>query len=478
MKLLTNQSLSADNKAVAGDERQIQTTSLATTEITRVVFAALKAFGVFQPEVKVTAELLNSLQGKMKTQIKAYVSNGLVSFGMEVPVDSGKVGITEPMVAQAFNAAVRAFNETPAVFETSNPDKMAIDLKKIKAERKGDLVIYSTEELPLWSMFVEVEALKSVVNHSLIATSIISHLRGYVLADYARVADFSKEPFGLPVVTENNVQAALKPAETGYADVPQTAYEVDQQIALMNLQARTKPNSDLAHPVADDRLYAERQRVHLQAEHPVRNFIAKLGGASPKIVAVDFSQSKLGIAGNLQGALVVQATYYSATGLETIGLKLPLDERSLVIADKIEKTKMTLEAEQKKAADLKILSEAEAKQKFAEFKAQREQDFSAALQSGMAIKADTGELGGNLFNRPPLARIPVLRAMLPLSANTAGKTIELGGYVYKLYPTNYNTVGTIDPEDSPFLMLCLTDEMPNGKADAYSIYGGMKELVG
>lgn len=472
MKLASNGSLQADSRSLAGEERQTQSVSLATLEITKMVFSALKGFGVFQPDVKVTAEMANSLDGSLKTEISAYIDNGKVTFSLTSPVSNGKVGLTEPMIVSAFSDAVKTYNSTPAVFASVMPEKMPVDLKKMEAERKGSIVVYSMkEQLPFWSMFVEVDALKNPINHSLIASSIISHIRGYILSDYNKIADFSKEPFSLPAPHEVNVQAKLKPADAGFGDIPQTAYEIDQQIALMNLQARSVAGTELPSPGTDDRLYAEQGRVTAAAEAPIKNFIkATLKGASPNIVAYNLSKTKIGPSGNLQGEIEVRANFYSNDGMEEVVLVAPLDDRSLVVADKIVKSKMTLEAEQKKMAELKVLNDAEAKAKFEAFKKQREQDFSAALLSGMPIKASDN--GANLFNAPPLQRIPVQRALLPLTANVPGKTIELSGYVYKLYPTNFNTMGCTDPNDSPFLMLVLTDEMP-GKADASSIYGSL-----
>jgi hypothetical protein len=464
--------MSVDASQSAGEERTAKTASQAQDALRRSIDAAMRKVNGLVSSYTPTSNMLNSLDGSVKIVTVATVGGRVISFEIETPVSNGVAAVSDVLVEAAIREA-KDLDTTPLLAGSVEVRKFPVDLSKIVASRKDDIVTYTTPELPLWNMFTDVSALKDPINHQVVASAIVSSIRGYCLSGYSRVAEFSTMAFTLPVVREQTVEASLvAAAEIPGWNVPQTQMEADAQITMMNLQASGRSASELPIDAPSDHLLASQQRIQLYVAPAAIAFVAKeLKGGGASVTAYDFSRMKMTANGAYAGTVLATVSFYSNNDIESAVLEVPVSDQGIVIGAEVKRSKMTLEASQKKAAEIKILSDEQAKQQFAEFKAKQEGQFETLVKAGYDFKADNAGLGSTLFNRPPSERIPVQRALLPLNANVPGKFIELGGYVYELCPTNYNTMGASEPDESPFLMLVLRPEKDPGSADAHSIYG-------
>ncbi len=454
--------------AAAVEGRTERVVASASAETTKVIEDVLRQKGGMASRIEFTSNMATSFDGTLTATVEAHLEGTMVGFDVTFPVNNQKVGVTEALVATAIeDAIVKANTLQPLTYE---PKKYAVDVDSISASRNEDYVIYKTEYLPLWSTFVSAEALKDPVNHMSVTTGILANIRGYVLKEYNLVADFGGKDFKLPVVVETNVEAKLAPAEIPGWNVPQTAMEISRDITLANLQMHTVQAASIDYDQSVDKSYAELQKFPVLAKSFVDQFVAKQGGLSAVIDETDFSRVKASLEGVLQGTAKVHVGYLSAEGQKDFWLDLPLSEQGTIQADKITVSKMSLQASLEGASALKILSEQEAKDKFEALKKSQE-NFQAALQQSGFLLAAAGTEGANWSSGPAMKRIPMLRCVLPLTANTNGKLLDLGGYVYEVTGSHFQTVGNVDIENSVYTMLILREDVPTEKADVHSIYG-------
>ncbi len=194
-----------------------------------------------------------------------------------------------------------------------------------------------------------------------------------------------------------------------------------------------------------------------------------LKGSQPKILAFDYSKSRVKTAGNLAGEVTAEVRFYSNMSIEDTSIIVAFDAKGAVDVTSIKKSPLAIKAEAQREADLKILSKEEADRQLDAYRKNIEANTRLAKDAGLAgINASSsGSLGSDLLNSPVADRIPMLKALLPADTKPGDK-LNVRGYVYEICATDFNAP---DVEHSAFWLLALTNELPSEKIPTVGVWG-------
>lgn len=473
MKMLRddNKSMSA---RLAGLEDSLH---LAAKEATPTIYSAVKRYvspmGAVNPQVQVTVPSGNTVEGEYEVAVSTTTAYGKLDYSFRVPMKAGAPVITETAFMDAFSTAFKAQKDAPVEIGTPLAEA-EVDLKTIEAERKHDLVVYSSQALPEWSFIATVDALKTQKNHALIASQIVASVRGHILATQGKVAKFTDKTFELPPVKATEVVAAAKAVELheipGFSH-PKTAQEIRDMVTEHNMIVNGTKGAQAPSEIqaADEEALRFQSYVSRQALPLVEKFVrATLKGDSPQVISTDFSALRRKAMGFASGKLLVAVRFYGSAGVEEAEIEVPF-ENDRAVADKLAKTAKSIAAEKAREEALKVLSAEEAKARFEEFKARQAAHAEDLLASGLAVSAEDMGMGQNREKRGAAERIPVLKALLPSDVKPGGKVL-VGSFVYKVAETDYQSVSA---EKSAFYMLCLTDELPGKDTPSLGVWGSL-----
>jgi len=467
-----------DNKVLGSrnailEEKIHATINHSTPIIVAAVRRYLAPLGASTPQVEVTTQSLNSIEGQLDVRVRTAINAGSLDYGMAVPFVNGAPVISETLVVNAFAAAKEAFEKAPHTIQASaQMDKMPVDLGQIKAERIMDSVHYSSPELPRWQFVATVDSLKTRNNHILIQSQLLSSIRGYCLTDYYMAADFKQKDFRLPVVA-SEAKAAPAPYEIPGFEVPKNSLEAERKIIESNLMVRgSRPAQGQPKIEAGDSWRSTFEASVRRKVLPlIEGYVTQvLKGSIPQIVAVDYTNTRQTNSGVAAGKAIVSVKFYGNQSLEAMDLEVPFDEMGNVDIAKIAKGAATLEAEKLQAEELKILTDKEAAEQMASYREHEQQLAAEMIQAGLGIEGGDGGHGQNVMKQPVADRIPVLKAHISPDLKVGDK-IMVRSYVYQICASDYNSP---DVEHGAFYMLCLTNDMPSEKLPSFSsLWGSM-----
>ncbi len=203
----------------------------------------------------------------------------------------------------------------------------------------------------------------------------------------------------------------------------------------------------------------------------VRN---SLKGGTAAVKGVDLSGITVS-ASKVEGSAVVSVEFFGNRSSEQATIEVPFDANGRPVTASVGRTKADLVAADELGRRLQIASEAEAKAIFEKFVADQAAKEIRAEALGINISA-TSEMGygSNWVKRGPADRIPIPKHALPEEFSVVGKKILLGGLVYELQPTDYNSASI---ERSAHWMLELRMEIPASKADYAYGFGGLGQSL-
>lgn len=477
MKMLRddNKNMSA---RLAGLEDSLR---LAAKEATPTIYAAVKRYltpkGAVNPKVSVSIPTGNSVEGEYEVGVSTTTTYGQLDYSFRVPMKAGAPVITETNFFEAFDKAFED-QKTAPVDLSSTREAQNVNLSSIEAERQHDLVLYSSKELPEWSFIVTVDALKGQKNHAVIASQILASVRGHVLANSGKVAQFADTSFELPAVKATEIKAAAKPVELheipGFSN-PKTAHEIQAEITERNLIVSGARSSEAPSELqaADESEMHFHNTVSREAYPVVEAFVRRsLKGDAPRIEGSDFTSLKRRADGSAHGKFLVLVSYFGEGGKVQSEIEVPFESGKLV-ATKVAKSAKTIEAEKVQAEELKVLSAEEAKARFEDFKARQATLAEDMMASGLAVSAADDGSNQNILKNNPANRIPVLKALLPPDVKSGSK-ILVGSFVYQVADTDYQSVSA---EKSAYYMLCLTSDMPSQELPSLGIWGSLGGLL-
>jgi hypothetical protein len=448
----------------------------AAKEATPTIYSAVKRhlspLGAVNPKVAVSIPSDNTVDGEYEVSVGTFTTYGSLTYKFRLPMKAGAPVITEAAVVEAFTKALDEQKNAPA--DIAAREEFEFDLASVEAERRHDLVLYSTKLLPEWGFITPVASLKDAKGHPHIAAQILNSLRGYILSNMGKAMKFSAKEFSLPVVKATEVKAAAKPVELheipGF-NTPKTAHEIQAEITHRNLIASGKISAQAPSELqaADEEVFAFQQDINRRAHPLVERFVRSvLKGDAPKVVGSDFSSLRRKADGMADGKLLVAVKFYAAEGEREAEIEVPF-ESGKAVSEGMVKSARSVEAERKRQEELKVLSAEEAKARFEEFKARQAANAEDMLASGLAVSASDDGIGQNMAKKGPSPRIPVLKALLPADVK-AGSEILVGSFVYKVADTDYNSVSA---EKSAFYMLCLTDKIPTADMPSMGVWGSL-----
>lgn len=435
----------------------------ALPEARERIVAQLKSLGADATKVELAAPGSNTLQAEATLSVETTIRGGLIAYEMKVPFQMGKIMLSEALISAAFNDAKKAFTEAPAMLASSPVPTMEIDLTKVTAQRAGELVIYSSEELPTWQFHAAVDSLKNPTNHKLIAQSLVASIRGNCLSDFHRVAAFKQQEFALPMVREEVKPTVVAAEVPGFRPADFTPAAVEERLTGHNLVAygsqrpEARPTGEVQ---AENRRFAFESQMRSPIEAAALSHVkAKLKGDLGQVLATDLSAMRQRIDGLAAGKALVSVRFFADNNIVEAELELPFQADGKIDAEKVTKSAKSLEAEKARAEELRILSEQEAK---AQLDAYMEGD---KVRAALLVQGGTAQ-GANSLDMPAVERVPILKAMLPAETKPGDK-FELRGYVYEVAATNFNSP---DVEHSAFWMLCKTADLP-GKFPSLGLWG-------
>ncbi len=433
--------------------------------------AAAKSEDARIESIAVSKYPTNSIDGTFEVAVSCLRADGAYDFSVPVVLKAGKPALTEAAVVDAMNAALVAHKAAPVKLSHVSSASMPVDLAKLTAERHGDLVVYAHPDLPNWAYMASTATLSDTKNRAIIASCVVSAIRGFCLSDFNAIAAFGTQSFALPMVCEINVVAAAVPAEAipGFWS-PKTETQIEAEVFERNLvvHGAMASQAPMSLNTEEDRKY----RIHSEMRRLVTPAIEKyvkgvLQGSSTQVLDMDFSRARAKTTGVWAGEIQAQVRFYSATSVEDTTLVIAFDEKGRIDAGNIKKSALAIKAEQQREKDLQILSEEQAAKNFAEYTRSLEAANTLAIEAGLGVDASAaGALGTNLFNVPAPTHVPYLKALLP-TGTEVGDKLEVRGYVYQVCPTDFNSV---DVEHSAHVMLVLTSDLP-GKAPSIGVWG-------
>lgn len=462
-----------DQRSAALEERLIASAQQALPAVVSAVTEQLSKLGAASTKVEVSARPKNSIESEFTVRVQTTVNAGFLDYEMVVPMKDGHAALSEAIIASTFKEAVDKFDADDTLPSGQTLQLLDVDLGKVVAHRYEDIVVYSSEDLPTWLYEVPVASLKNPQNHQLIASRILSSLRGICLTDYYRVAAFKQESFSLPAAQATDIKAAaVEPVNPDY-QTEYTAEELEAAVEQHNHKVLVMHAAAADSPEAnrEERDYAFQAELRASLAPVVEGYVKEeLKGGNPRIIGFKYDKVRRKMNGLTAGFVAVEVTYYSDQSIEATELKVPYTEDGKIDAEKIGKTELSIKAEAEREAELKILSEEQAKKEMDVYR--KELEAKAEELQRIGIKGATSQ-GANFLQKDAVDRVPVLKALMPADTKPGDK-IDLRGYVYEVAATDYNSP---DVEHCAFWLLCLTDELP-GKAPGLGLWSSMTATAG
>jgi hypothetical protein len=280
----------------------------------------------------------------------------------------------------------------------------------------------------------------------------------------------------LPIVAAQNVKAAAQPKMLPelMADVPEPL----QQPGFMSGVRTLTPSSSFSPKElrASEYRYAFEAKVRKVVEPVLKAWAQAQGGGAIEVIAWNLTEASDSGIGAAKGKVVATLRYYTDTSREEVEVQAAFNASGDIDAKTIAKTEQQVKFEAESVSALNLKNEDEAKAELAKFTAQQESQaqVEAYIQANLGLEASGENVanGQNFLNTPVVARIPILKALLPKEAASVGKELELNGYVYVLAETDYNNISG-DPDHSAYLVAVLTQKAPNGKRPTMGLFGSL-----
>jgi hypothetical protein len=443
-------------------------------KVLMAVSPILASQGLGRIQVEVVNTPSNIIDGKATFRISASAPEGELSWDMELDLVRGMPVLTEQRVLDEL-AKVRAAEASRPVDLGMEVSSMRVDFGKVEARRNGDLIIYSSPELPQWNFPVSFSELKTDDGKKKVLAELVESINNYCLSDFgvkANVQAASK----LPVVQVNEVKASAKPKPI--PELMAETVELNTNEFVDSIGTR-KVHSAQSYTPQEFRAAEFRNSfeasLRQKATPTLVAWARSQGGGAVEVISWDLSKAEDHGSG-AKGKIVATLRFYTDTSREEVEVEASLKPDGTVDATTISKTESQVKFEAERNKELQIKSEEEAKLELERFLAEqkRQANTEAFINAALGFEA-TGQnvaQGQNFLNKPVADRIPILKALLPKDAAEPGKFIELNGYVYELRPTNYNSVSE---ESSAYLMACLTDKLP-GKYPNMGMWGSMSSI--
>ncbi len=470
----TNQHAQLQSRAAAVADRMMA----SATQAMPLVLAAARQFllplGAERIRVEVAAGASNTVDGSVSFRLSASTAQGELEWVMPVVMDRGVPILTEQAIQQEFKKAMEVKSAAALDLGERDVATMAVDFKKVSAARAGDLVVYTSPELPRWNLPVSASTLKTEEGRTQVLADLRQSIDFYCLSDFGVTAKIGEAK--LPVVRAQDVKAAAQPKALPEVDV--TIPEALQEPEAI-FGARTQRSAQSFSPTelrASEYRYGFEARVRKISEPVLKAWAQSQGGGAIEVIAWNLDEAKDGGVGAGQGKVVATLRFYTDSSREEVEVSASFNAAGDIDPLSIAKTEQQLKFEAANTAEFKVKSEEEAKQELARFTAQQEQQASAEafVRANLGLEAsdENVALGQNFLSKPAVKSIPILKALLPKEAMTAGKELEIDGNVYVLAESNYGNISG-DPVHSAYMLAVLTDKLPNGKRPGLGMFGAL-----
>lgn len=471
----TNQHAQLQSQSSAVAERLNVSARLATPAVLATVQRVLGSQAQ-RLSAEVEAAPKNTVDGSVSYAFRASTTQGELNWKMDVALRDGVPVLSEARVLEEFGKALALKSAAAANLGETDAATMTVDFKKVQASRAGDLVVYSSPELPRWNMPVSTSELKTDEGRAQVLAELKKSIGFYCLSDFGMQATLVGDA-GLPVVAAQDVRAAAQPKAMPQPDGWEDLVQGPEAL----LGARVQKPAQSFSPIelrAEGYRYGFEAKVRRAAEPVFQAWAKAQGGGAVEVIGWNFAEAKDSGTGVAQGKLVATLRYYTNTSREEVEVQAAFTAAGVLDAASVAKTEQQLSFEASRTAEFKVKSEAEAQAELERVAAERENlaTIEAFIQANLGIAASGENVanGQNFLNTPVVKRIPILKALLPKEASEPGKKIELNGYVYELRPTEYNSIANVD--HSAYLMACLTEEFP-GKYPTLGLFGELGTLL-
>jgi hypothetical protein len=475
-----NQNAGYQSRSVAIEERLLATVQQAAPEVRARLERYLAPQGISRVRIDGISAASNIVDGKAVFHVLATAPEGEVSMDLEVALDKGVPVLTEAKVLEEM-AKVRAAAAADVDLGETDVPEMVVDFAKVSASRAGDLVLYTSPELPRWNLPVTAEVLKTEDGRKQVLAALVDSIGIYCLSDFGVQAALKSMDKGLPVVRAQEVKAAAVPKPLPELMAETLTLEASAQEAVLGGARSVKPTQSFSPQefrAAEYRSGFE-SRIRRTVEPSLTAWAKAQGGGAIEVIGWDLSGAIDGTTGEAKGKVKATLRYYTDTAREEVEVEAALKADGTIDATTIAKSAEQQKFEAERTQDLNLKNEEEAKAELERFTAQQERQANteALIRANLGIEAADATLGQNYLSKPAAKRIPILKALLPEGAMEAGKKVQFGGYVYVLAETDYgNNSG--DPAHSAFLMACLTEEVPNDRIPGMGLWGGQGAVFG
>jgi hypothetical protein len=365
------------------------------------------------------------------------------SFGFQASLKNNEFLFSREAFLKDLDACIQAAAQRQL---SPDPERLlAVDLSKVTARVAGKTTLYASADLPIWSFHVEASEISSMEGRRAVGARLLASLRETVQRNYNAKAVFATEQFRLP---EPPALAPVKASLQASADIEAS---VKAQVTFQTLVQRgiIRDEATIQAKAQDGPEAKIRAEVRSLCQIPVRQALGSgllARGSQVSVTAVDASDVRYS-RGRLEGTATIRARYQGPKGFEIAEIKVPVVAGKIVAKD-LTFTEAHVKAAAAKLEALKLWS--------AEEEAKYLKDLEAKVGAS-SIKAWTND---SFSNHAPHPRIPILQGLLPSSVK-AGDEVAYSGYVYKVYPTNYQSVSA---DRSAWWMLgIVADKMPESK---------------
>jgi len=434
----------------------------------KTLMATLRSAKIAAPRYTVTASMKNSFDGEVAFQVSCVKDNWPVSFKVVAMVKDGKLVFADKDVTEPMELALKAAKEAtpPAPAEAK---RLEVDLTSVVAFRNGDIVSFTSPGLPQWALHVKAAEFMDEQSRKFVPSRVMASIRGFCITQFNQAASFKQEEFKLPMIQASVVAKPVAKMPPMWqvpvvAQDPKASGADNISVRASSPAPHQDPNNYHVQATNNRRLLESHLRS--TAEPAVLAWVRKeLKGGAPSIKSFDMSGVKYGATRKLEGSAVFNIKFYSNMGVEEASISVPFDAQGRADLKGIQRTQADLMADEERRAQLKIKSEEEAKRQFEEFVAS-ERAKTERLKA-LGVKAGIG-YGGS---RPlPNFIIHVPKTSLPDEFSVVGKKIVVGGMIYEVEPTNYNSP---DIEHCAFWALRLKPELGIKDADYVPNYEGV-----
>ena len=471
--MFTNNSAQLQSRTAAVSDRLMASANQAVPQVLAAVSRYL-GDAAQRLRVEVAAAAKNSVDGAVTFLLKASTVHGELEWEMPVQFDRGVPVLTEAKVLEEF---AKATGVAAKQVELADVDvhTMAVDFAKLVASRAGDLVLYTSPELPRWNMPVMTAELKTEEGRTQVLATLQQSVNFYTLSDFGVSAKLVGE-VKLPVVRTEVKAAAAKPAPLPELNITAEQALIQEPDAVFGARIQKPAQSFSPRELrASEYRHAFEARIRKAAEPVVHAWAKAQGGGAIEVIGWNLDAATDNGLGIGKGKVIATVRFYTDSSREEVEVVASFNAAGELDPTTITKTEEQAKFEASRDAEFKVKNEAEAAEELAKFTAQRQAQAQTeafiAANLGINAAGEQAQNNQNFLAGPAPARIPLLKALLPKEASVAGKKIELAGWVYVLAETEYNNISG-DPEHSAYLMACITDEVP-GKYPSMGLFGSL-----